>query len=180
MELLDYGNEARKTAIYPNRGQNLPYAILGLIEEAYELKEKMLAGDSEGALLELGDVLWYLVACSDELGLEFSELFGQNITTLEALASLEHRIAVETIAGFALDEAASAGGVVKKIIRDDAGKASEAKSARLRSLLESIAAALSAAAYLLGKTLSDAMEANVKKLSSRKNRGALTGSGDYR
>lgn len=69
MHFKEYALKARETAIYPNRGGNLPYAALGLMEEAFELFEKIEEGDREGIKKELGDVYWYLVALHDEAGI---------------------------------------------------------------------------------------------------------------
>jgi hypothetical protein len=41
MEFLDYQNEARRTAIYPDAGNNMAYPTLGLCGEAGEVAEKV-------------------------------------------------------------------------------------------------------------------------------------------
>jgi NTP pyrophosphatase (non-canonical NTP hydrolase) len=71
MEFKDYQKKSRKTAIYPNKGNDLTYPGLGLVNEAGEVagKIKKVIRDQEGVLndenkkeigKELGDVLWYI------------------------------------------------------------------------------------------------------------------------
>jgi|TARA_R100001244_G_scaffold129163_1_gene100397 NTP pyrophosphatase (non-canonical NTP hydrolase) len=81
------------TAIYPNRGNNLVYPVLGLNGEAGEIAEKLkkIIRDSGGELSpesrkdlskELGDILWYVAACCDELGLRMDSVASANIAKL--------------------------------------------------------------------------------------------------
>lgn len=90
-----YQAEARKTAIYPNRGANLLYPVLGLNGEAGEVAEKTkkLLRDHNGILTEefrmemadeLGDVLWYVSAICDELGLSMALVAKTNLAKLES------------------------------------------------------------------------------------------------
>lgn len=71
--------EAHKTAIYP-KDYGLLYTALGLTNEAGEyagkVKKHMRDGviDDQAAAAELGDVLWYLAMCAEELGYDLSEI----------------------------------------------------------------------------------------------------------
>lgn len=70
LSLDDYSKRALATALYPSRGANVPYAVLGLVGEAGEVADKVKkalrdrggrfdAPDVREALAkELGDVLW--------------------------------------------------------------------------------------------------------------------------
>jgi NTP pyrophosphatase (non-canonical NTP hydrolase) len=95
MNMNDYQAKARKTAIYPDQGQNFIYPVLGLVGETGEVAEKIkkIIRDEGGQLTptkvadikkELGDVMWYLAQLSTELGLSLEEIAQGN---LEKLAS---------------------------------------------------------------------------------------------
>ncbi len=96
-----YQEQARSTAIYPNKGSNLLYPTLGLIGETGEIADKLkkiLRGDGttfdhflpedpldfSGKCFklqksqlshEIGDVLWYIANICCELKFELSDLF---------------------------------------------------------------------------------------------------------
>lgn len=89
----EYQAEASQTALYPNRMSNLEYPTLGLAGEAGEVANivKKIQRDHGGQLTEetraklkdeLGDVLWYISACADELGLTLSEIAEYNVNKL--------------------------------------------------------------------------------------------------
>ena len=72
---------------------NLEYPTLGLAGEAGEVANivKKIQRDHEGILTdetrgklkdELGDVLWYISACADELGLTLQEIAEYNVNKL--------------------------------------------------------------------------------------------------
>jgi len=93
MTFQDYQKDSRKTAIYPNQGQNFIYPTLGLAGEAGEVAEKIkkvirdkggVAGDEEkaGVKKELGDVLWYVSQLATELGLDLDEVAQNNLNKL--------------------------------------------------------------------------------------------------
>lgn len=90
MRFEDYQSAAAKTALYPNRLNNLEYPTLGLAGEAGEVANivKKIQRDDAGVLTdevraklkdELGDVLWYISACADELGLTLGEIAEYNV-----------------------------------------------------------------------------------------------------
>jgi len=93
MRFDDYQKEASSTALYPNRLENLEYPTLGLTGEAGEVANivKKIQRDFDGELTddirdklrdELGDVLWYISACADELGLTLREIAEFNVGKL--------------------------------------------------------------------------------------------------
>ncbi len=99
MDFTTYQQHARKTAVYPNLGNNLAYPVLGLCGETGEVAEKVkkIFRDKGGVLdvqaiaeleKEIGDVLWYLAALCTELGLDFTEVARKNV---EKLASRQQR-----------------------------------------------------------------------------------------
>jgi len=82
MNFEEYQKKSRKTAIYPNKGNNFIYPVLGLVgrdhngvfseEQRQEIKK------------ELGDVLWYIAQIATELGLSLDEIAVFNIKKLES------------------------------------------------------------------------------------------------
>ena len=62
--------------VYPSIGNNLPYTILGLIEEFAEFQLKLadLNSSTTDLINEAGDVYWYSNAVILELGLEFEDV----------------------------------------------------------------------------------------------------------
>lgn len=93
MNFEEYQSEASQTALYPRRMENLEYPTLGLTGEAGEVANivKKIQRDNGGVITEetrlklkdeLGDVLWYISACADELGLTLSEIADFNVAKL--------------------------------------------------------------------------------------------------
>jgi NTP pyrophosphatase (non-canonical NTP hydrolase) len=93
MNFEEYQAEASQTAHYPKRFSNLEYPTLGLTGEAGEVANivKKIQRDHDGDLTdevrgklkdELGDVLWYISACADELGLTLNEIAEFNVGKL--------------------------------------------------------------------------------------------------
>lgn len=88
----DYQIEARKTAAY-DPALKIVYPTMGLVGEAGELAnkvKKLLRGDANrdelqaGIRAELGDVLWYLSALADDLGVPLADVAGENIQKLRS------------------------------------------------------------------------------------------------
>lgn len=93
MNFEEYQEKSRKTALYPNVGENFVYPTLGLAGEAGEVAEKIkkVIRDKNGVIddetrenikKELGDVLWYVSQISSELGLSLGEVADFNIKKL--------------------------------------------------------------------------------------------------
>lgn len=93
MNFDEYQSAASRTALYPNRLNNLEYPTLGLAGEAGEVANivKKIQRDHGGEISdeiraklkdELGDVLWYISACADELGLTLDEIAEFNVEKL--------------------------------------------------------------------------------------------------
>jgi NTP pyrophosphatase (non-canonical NTP hydrolase) len=93
MKFEEYQRQAKQTALYPNRLKNLEYPTLGLAGEAGEVANivKKIQRDFGGEITdevraklkdELGDVLWYISACADELGLTLEEIAVFNVEKL--------------------------------------------------------------------------------------------------
>lgn len=93
MNFEEYQDAASVTALYPNRLKNLEYPTLGLAGEAGEVANivKKIQRDFGGEITdeiraklkdELGDVLWYISACADELNLTLKEIAEFNVEKL--------------------------------------------------------------------------------------------------
>lgn len=88
----DYEAKAQAFAIYPEAGDGsklaLAYTSLGLVGEAGEFSEKVkkfIRGqelDIDLAAKELGDVLWYITACANELGYTLGDIADMNLKKL--------------------------------------------------------------------------------------------------
>jgi NTP pyrophosphatase (non-canonical NTP hydrolase) len=93
MTFNEYQELTAETAIYPNKGNNLPYPALGLCGEAGEVAEKVkkIIRDDAGVVSpdkrenikkELGDVMWYVSAVATELQLNLQDIAKANIDKL--------------------------------------------------------------------------------------------------
>lgn len=97
-EFNDYQDETLKTAVYPEAGDGtveaVTYTVLGLTSEAGEVASlmKRVYRDHDGEInadtiekfkKELGDVLWYVSRCAEELDLALDDIA---VTNLERLA----------------------------------------------------------------------------------------------
>ncbi|MFZ2390757.1 MAG: nucleoside triphosphate pyrophosphohydrolase family protein [Minisyncoccales bacterium] len=95
MTFQEYQEEARKTAIYPNKDNNFIYPTLGLAGEAGEVAEKIkkVIRDGNGIVSEekkeeitkeLGDVLWYVANLAKELGVTLEDVAQKNLLKLQS------------------------------------------------------------------------------------------------
>ena len=88
MTFDEYQEFARSTAIYPEE-YKVVYPALGLCGETGEVAEKVKKnirdGKSlDGVGLELGDVLWYISALADDLGVTLEEVAQANVDKLKS------------------------------------------------------------------------------------------------
>jgi NTP pyrophosphatase (non-canonical NTP hydrolase) len=95
MTFQEYQDEARKTAIYPNKDNNFVYPTLGLAGEAGEVAEKIkkVIRDGNGIVSEekkveitkeLGDVMWYVANLAKELGISLEDVAQKNLEKLQS------------------------------------------------------------------------------------------------
>ncbi|MFZ4600444.1 MAG: nucleoside triphosphate pyrophosphohydrolase family protein [Terrimicrobiaceae bacterium] len=95
MNFEQYQNKSKQFAIYPDQGERegLHYAVFGLASEVGEICSKIKKNmrDENGVLTmddhenlgkELGDVLWYLSQCCEELGLDLQHVAEENVKKL--------------------------------------------------------------------------------------------------
>lgn len=79
-----------------------------------------------------------------------------------------------------LGEAGEVQGKVKKIMRDDGGVITDSKREAIKDELGDVLWYVAVLAIEMDLTLQEIADNNVKKLADRKERGVITGSGDYR
>ncbi len=95
MNFKDYQKKSRKTAIYPNKGKNYIYPVLGLAGETGEIAEKFkkIIRDYNGKInkekkieieKELGDVLWYISQIATELKIDLDSIAKNNLKKLNS------------------------------------------------------------------------------------------------
>ena len=93
MNFNEYQEKALETAIY-GEGAKIIYPTLGLTGEAGEVanKVKKVLRDNDGEfdewrklqiIDEIGDVLWYIAALTNDLGYELDDVAKMNVTKLE-------------------------------------------------------------------------------------------------
>ena len=98
MDFSEYQEKARKTAIYPDVGNNFVFPTLGLTGEAGEIanKIKKIPRDDGDELTdekkaevsyELGDLLWYVAQLSTELGIDLEDVVKKNLEKISARKS---------------------------------------------------------------------------------------------
>jgi len=90
MEFNEYQTQSRRTAVYPELGNNISYPTLGLANEAGEVagKVKKVFRDHDGVvsdvqrneiMAEIGDVLWYCAQLATELNVSLDDIAAHNI-----------------------------------------------------------------------------------------------------
>ena len=95
MDFNEYQKKSRETAIYPKKGKNFVYPVLGLVGESGEVAEKIkkvlrdnngIVGEKQkqGIKKELGDVLWFIAQIATELDLSLNEIASFNIRKLKS------------------------------------------------------------------------------------------------
>lgn len=172
-----YQQQALTTAIYP-LSRELDYTILGICSEVGEIGEafdKWLAeGDRSNFLAEIGDNFWYCAAIADALKLPLSYVATYKAERVGSpIGESAHLRAIVT-------EVSGMAGVLKKSIRDNDGFISDAAQDKIVTHLFRTLWLLDALCDRFGTSRHIIMSKNLDKLSDRKARGVLKGSGDSR
>lgn len=96
MKFDEYQSQAMRTSLNKNRDFSaLMYRTLGLVGEAGEVAEKVKkilrdkdskvsASDKQEIIKELGDVLWYIQALADYLGVPLSQIAEVNLEKIHS------------------------------------------------------------------------------------------------
>ena len=178
MLLNDYQIKARTTATYRTP---FMYPALGLAGESGELIEKIGDGSTHETIQgEIGDVLWYVSNVAYDAGLTLAECV--ELDSVDDLGCFD-----ELLSGhypeWAEELSIQIGKVcevVKKTDRDDAGVLTAERRDKVRDALGEVLYLLQDMAFECSVTLAVVAQANLDKLASRKERGALKGDGDNR
>lgn len=97
MTFNEYQKQATRTAIYSDFNR-ITYPAMGVANEAGEVigKVKKVIRDNDGVFLEehkhaiakeMGDVLWYLAALADDIGVPLAAIAQWNLDKLEDRAN---------------------------------------------------------------------------------------------
>ncbi len=95
MDFSKYQKESRKTALYPDLGEDFVYPALGVAGEAGEVVEnvkKVLRDDGrkitterkEAIKKEMGDLLWYLAQLATEFDIDLNDVAEENLKKLRS------------------------------------------------------------------------------------------------
>ena len=132
------------------------------------------------------DLAWLLKLAQMEEDGEFEEFGGLTFAQYQigakstAIYPGNGTITGLSYAALGLGEAGEVQGKVKKVIRDNEGILTDDKRFEISKELGDILWYVAAVADEIGVPLEEIAEANYKKLTSRKERGVLGGSGDNR
>lgn len=179
MTFNEYQIKAQKTDIRQHYGQlnrRLVLSSWGLCEETEELLNTYSAWDyltNESLVVkEAGDCLWYVQSILWELHIGELHVYTKKIQQLDK-RSLYDEIFINGIVAKIQQE-------LKKLHRDDGGYLSTERRERFLSLFSSYLVKLEAILFDVGSNLTEAMDINIEKLYSRKERGVIQGDGDNR
>lgn len=181
MDLHTFQIEARKTARYPNIGNNLLYPTLGLIGECGELTEKIkksirddgsiITKEKKQAILnETSDICWYLASLCSELKKDFS-LTDDRFKEINTLYNCNIYFIILFISQFT-------GLMAEQVINHQYYY--KDSSFEILYYIEKITGLLKIFCNKLDIVFEDVLDFNIKKLTDRLNRGVISGSGDNR
>jgi NTP pyrophosphatase (non-canonical NTP hydrolase) len=178
--LEEYRIFTRSVSVYPKEKGTL-YCSLGLQNEIGEfittINEKKF--DKQRFIKEAGDVMWYITRLMDELNIpiENQNFYSKEFEALYAFPRKEIDMDIMRYRLLEMEERlGTAYGVIKKSVRGD-GKFSEVRFVdAMRSMFTSFIIILATANVKLEQVMFE----NVRKLSSRDERGVVMGDGDDR
>lgn len=198
MKIQDYVEQARSTRTKSASEMKCNYPMLGVIGEFGEVAEKVKKyyrdGTSDEVLkeqltLELGDVLWYLSSLMDDLGTPLYELvkvdsFEELHTAfMEALREQEESpdFRPSELDEMIMEASVFVGRMAESVLgKDDEDFTKSFLYEPPSNYVGYLVCVLSNICDRVGLTLGDIASANVAKLSSRKDRNVIHGSGDNR
>ena len=175
----EYQQEALKTGIYPDKGNNVLYPTLGLMSELGEVagKLKKMLRDDGGVLTidrqealsgEIGDVLWYVAVLCSELGFEMKKITCDASKCTAPKELNVYQMVLETQISM---------GIISMNIIDNTKKESLTS---VYSALKFIFFHIDDICTMLDLQIEQTAKDNLDKLVRRKKRGTLKGEGDKR
>lgn len=181
-----YQDDAITTAIYLPE-TSLMYLVFGLMGEFGELVEKVLDAksivDNDGVVKESGDVCWYGAAICKDFDFDIDIIFG----TSRVPEVLKEATTEAEMLEYGTQQVLSLGELIKKHLRDDykgGGNFNNLTFERHAKLGEIVHNVIQTVRLIVSThtryQFEEVLAENVAKLKSRKDRGQLTGSGDYR
>lgn len=196
MNISDYVEKARSTAIYPKEAR-FYYPALGLAGELGEIIDKLtllpkeVPSHKEAVIKEAGDLLWYVVNTAIDAGVPVLNFTGHNPHNFTDLGLFQHPSKDTRSPLIKLSiHVGRIAEIAKKMIRDDRlrvdafqpidDKLTSEKQAIVHDSLEEIVRCLCSIAKEWSINMDDVAQANIDKLFSRKKRGVLQGEGDNR
>lgn len=190
MDLCEYQKKARSTAIYLEiKNSQMIYPALGLIGECGEVTEKIkkLIRDDDGEMTqdrkdsikkELGDVMWYCanICCDTNLDLDMMYKM-RNASMIHRM----HSLVLPRLVLYMNRHATSISQSLEQWFYEYDRRENESyRFIPLRSHLTHILTCVEEMAIRCDSTLEKICNINIDKLSGRKERGMLKGSGDNR
>jgi len=179
MNLNEYNEMVLKVKKYPTQYAVI-YPILKINGECGELFEKFLTPNSSNDELnkEMGDVVWYIFAIFQDLGLDYNVLNIKN-DTLYNKSEVFYNFIDICILTSKLSEKTG------KLLRDDEdfinyNKINDEYKNFVQSILITVFYRISYIAKNYGFDMNTVLQTNSDKLLSRFNRGKINGDGDNR
>ena len=174
MDILDYKDIIKKTAVYPEKVDNfgLAYSWLGLLGEAEEsrtvyeefINEQNPTEELKNNLIkEIGDVCWYATNISVILDLDLNKVFNLGGNFYEKLNSTKSIVAYSEN--------------IKKYYRDNKPINKEEAQSVLNLLISGMFLSLERFDFV---SLDIVLEKNYNKLIKRRETNTLNGDGDNR
>jgi hypothetical protein len=172
MEYKEYSEKAITVAIYPNKGNNIFYPVLGLIGEMGEVVTELFQEtDNSNLKKEIGDVMWYVNAICYELNLSFIDFNFK----VEEKSYIQKELFNGIVASSYIAEK------TKKLIRDHNSIIDDDYKSIIIEQLQIIITSVCGLSYtLFNENIKGILELNIEKLFSRKKRNVLTGNGNNR
>lgn len=187
MNYSDYQQRIKEFAVYPRIGNNLSYPVLGLISEfGDELLSALGDIENDGskdafdkAKKEVGDCYWNLGTIYNEIEEDWASTLLDNQKCGSLFCDDIFSIGEITVLGILATLFGMLSGYAAKADRDNNGKLLEKHRQKFIDVLLSLQVILE---YLTEQHIGlfDALEYNVSKLESRKERNVLHGDGDNR
>lgn len=187
MNFTAYQHQATTSAIYPDRGNNLVYPMLGLMGESGEVAEKIkkMIRDDQGKMTtdrrtalrgELGDCLWYVAAICTETCLDMGALYllsqhpYKSCHTINDIPRLIFKLQQQvTHMSFLIEQ-----------VTYEPSKESVDPLSPLPTDITILLSIIAEICVVCELNIEEVAEANLEKLASRQKRGVLQGSGDDR